>query len=244
MNSTDKTPTPHNSAKSTDFSETVLLPGDPMRAKYIAENFLQNVREVTKVRGMLGFTGQYKGNPVSVMGSGMGGPSAGIYSYELFAFYGVKRIIRIGTAGGYKPEIPLGALIFAMTACTDSNYAYQYGLPGTFSPCADFQLLKAAVEFAESNAVSYAAGSIFSSDMFSEYNALGAEKAWKPWAEMGCLAQDMETYALYCNASYLKKNALSIVTNVADCNTGKCLSGGMESLTPMIKTALSLISKN
>lgn len=237
----EKTPTPHNAAKKGGIAKTVLLPGDPNRAQYIAENFLENAREVTSVRGIKGFTGLYNGKPVSVMGSGMGGPSAGIYSYELFAFYEAEKIIRIGTAGGYQKNIPLGALIFAMTACTDSNYAYQYQLPGTFSPSADFSLLEKAAAFAKSENIPYAAGSIFSSDMYSEYNALGGEKAWKPWADMGCLAQDMETYALYCNASYLHKKALSIVTNVADCITGECLSGGMKALEPMMRTALHLL---
>ena len=237
---TEKTPTPHNAAKNGEIAETVLLPGDPMRAKYIAENFLEDAREVTSVRGMKGFTGKYNGKKVSVMGSGMGGPSAGIYSYELFAFYGVEKIIRIGTAGGYKKEQLPGDLIFAMTASTDSNYAYQYALPGTFSPSGDFSLLKKAADFASQNSFRFEAGGIFSSDMYSEYNALG-EEAWKKWARMGCLAQDMETYALYCNAAYLNKKALSILTMVANCVTGATTDFSFESLNPMIKTALSLI---
>lgn len=237
----EKTPTPHNSALKGDIAKTVLLPGDPNRAQYIAENFLEGAREVTSVRGIKGFTGLYNGKRVSVMGSGMGGPSAGIYSYELFAFYDVEKVIRIGTAGGFQESVPLGALIFAMTACTDSNYAYQYQLPGTFCPSADFSLLEKAVDFAKEKSFQYVAGSIFSSDMYSEYNALGATKAWKPWADMGCLAQDMETYALYCNAAYLHKKALSIVTNVADCISGQCLLGGMKALEPMMKVALHLV---
>lgn len=237
----NKTPTPHNAAKKEDIAKTVLLPGDPQRAKYIAENFLKKAKKVTSIRGMKGYTGTFNGKPVTVMGSGMGGPSAGIYSYELFAFYDVEQIIRIGTAGGYQKDLPLGALVFAMTACTDSNYAYQYQLPGTFSPVADFDLLKKAVDYVENNKIPYRAGNILSSDMYSEYNALGELKAWKPWADMGCLAQDMETYAVYCNAAYLHKKAFSILTNVADCTTGKCLEGGMAALEPMIKTALNLL---
>jgi purine-nucleoside phosphorylase len=240
---THHTPTPHNAAKAGDLAPFVLLPGDPLRAEYVAEHFLDAAKQVTGIRGMLGFTGTYRGKPVSVMGSGMGGPSAGIYSYELFAFYGVEHIIRIGTAGGFQTYLNPGDLVFAMTACTDSNYAYQYRLPGTFAPAGDFLLLKKAVGFAEGNGIPYRAGALFSSDMFSEYNALGPEQSWKPWADMGCLAQDMETYALYCNAAYLKKSALSIVTNVASCVTGEQMNagnGGMEMLEPMMKTALSL----
>ena len=239
----EHTPTPHNAAKAGDIAPFVLLPGDPLRAQYVAQHFLENVKQVTGVRGMLGFTGTYSGHPVSVMGSGMGGPSAGIYSYELFAFYGVEHIIRIGTAGGFQNFLKPGDLVFAMTACTDSNYAYQYKLPGTFCPSGDFALIKKAAAYAESNGIGYQAGSLFSSDMFSEYNALGPEQSWKPWADMGCLAQDMETYALYCNAAYLKKSALSIVTNVCSCITGEQMNaakGGFASLEPMMKTALSL----
>ncbi len=239
---TEKTPTPHNSAKNGDIAKTVLLPGDPMRAKYIADNFLTDSMEVTSVRGMKGFTGKYMGKNVTVMGSGMGGPSAGIYSYELFAFYEVDQIIRIGTAGGYQKEQKPGDLIFAMTASTDSNYAYQYALPGTFSPAADFGLLKKAVEYAEKKQFPFQAGSIFSSDMYSEYNALGQE-AWTKWAKMGALAQDMESYALYCNASYLGKKALSILTMVANCVTGETTDFSFESLNPMIETGLSLINE-
>jgi len=237
-----KVPTPHNAAEAGAIAPFVLFPGDPLRAQFVAQNFLKDAVQVTGVRGMLGYTGTYKGEPVSVMGSGMGGPSAGLYSYELFAFYGVEHIVRIGTAGGFQPWQNLGDLIFAMTACTDSNYAYQYQLPGTFSPSADFTLLKKAAKYAKKNGIGYAAGSLFSSDMYSEYNALGPEKAWKPWARMGCLAQDMETYALYCNAAYLNKSALSIVTNVASCVTGEVLdTSGFTALEPMIKTALSLL---
>ena len=237
---TDKVPTPHNSANIGDIAKTVLLPGDPNRAKFIAENFLQEVREVTAVRGITGYTGLYNGSPVTVMGSGMGGASAGIYSYELYAFYGVESIIRIGTAGGYKDSQEPGDLIFAVTACTDTNYAYQYELPGTFSPSCDFLLLKRATDYAASKNIRFEAGTILSSDMYSEYNAMG-EKAWKKWAAMGCLAQDMETYALYCNAAYIGKKALSITTMVANCVNGKHTDYSYQSLTPMIETALSLI---
>jgi purine-nucleoside phosphorylase len=237
-------PTPHNAAKTGEIAPFTLLPGDPLRAKYVAEHYLENAKQVTGVRGMLGFTGTFNGKPVSVMGSGMGGPSAGIYTYELFAFYGVEHIVRIGTAGGFQTFLKPGDLVLAMTACTDSNYAYQYKLPGTFCPCGDFGLLRKAAVFAENSHIGFKAGSLFSSDMYSEYNALGPEQSWKPWAAMGCLAQDMETYALYCNAAYLRKSALSIVTNVCSCITGEQIppaGEAMKNLEPMIRTALSLV---
>jgi purine-nucleoside phosphorylase len=233
-------PTPHNAASESEIAKTVLFPGDPLRAEYIARNYLTNAVQVTSVRNVLGFTGTWKDSPVTVMASGMGGPSAGIYSYELFKIYGVERIIRIGTAGGLQAELVPGDLVFAMTASTDSNYAYQYRLPGTFSPCADFSLLERAITAARDNAIPFHAGPVFSSDLFSEYNALGPEDAWKPWARMGCLVQDMETYALYCNAAWLGKKALSILTHTDSCVTGKGLASSerMTALAPMFAVAL------
>ncbi len=215
--------TPHNAATAIQVAKTVLLPGDPVRARYIAEHFLKDAEQVTAVRNMLGFTGTWNGTPVTVMGSGMGGPSAGIYSYELFHLYGVEKIIRIGTAGGLQPGIRVGDIVFALTASTDSNYAYQYRLPGTYSPSADFSLLEKAIASARNHSIPFHAGGVFSSDLFSEYNALGPEESWKPWARMGCLVQDMETYALYCNAAWLGKKALSILTHTDSCITGEGL---------------------
>ena len=188
--------TPHNAAELGDIASTVLMPGDPLRAQYIAEKFLTDVRQVTGVRNMLGFTGLWKGNLVSVMGSGMGGPSCGLYAYELYDVYGVELIIRIGTCGGLQKFLQIGDLVLAVTASTDSNYAYQYKLPGTYSPCADFELLGKAAGIAHRYGFRYAGGGVFSSDMFSSYNALGARESWEPWARMGCVAQDMETYAI------------------------------------------------
>jgi purine-nucleoside phosphorylase len=236
-------PTPHIAAAKTDIAETVLFPGDPLRAQYIAEHFLESSRQVTDVRGMLGFTGKFNKKDITIMGSGMGGPSAGLYSYELFAFYDVQQIVRIGTSGGFSEDLEPGDLILAMTASTDSHYAYQYELPGTFSPAADFDMLQKAAVYADAHQFRYQAGALFSSDMFSSYNARGPEKAWRPWARLGCLGQDMETYALYCNAAYLHKKALSIVTMVASCSTGKGITAdkGMQALHPMIETALSLL---
>ena len=232
--------TPHNIANKNEIAETVLLPGDPLRAKYIAENFLNNAKQVTSVRNMLGFTGTWNGNPITVMGSGMGGPSAGIYSYELFSFYDVEKIIRIGTSGGLQEKIQPGEMVFAMTASTDSNYAYQYKLPGSFSPCGDFSLLDAAVKSARKHNFTFHTGSIFSSDLFSSYNAMGERESWLPWARMGCLAQDMETFALYCNAAWLNKKALSIVTVTDCCVTGRCLADEdrLTGLEPMFTVAL------
>lgn len=203
--------TPHNSAKPGDIAPTVLMPGDPLRAKHIAENYLENAVELTHVRGMLGYTGTYRGKRISVMGSGMGGPSMGIYSYELFAHYGVERIIRIGTCGGLTADVEVGDLLFAQSASTDSNYASQYELPGTFAPCADYGLLETAVAAARRLGVRHWVGNIFSSDVFSLYSARG-DAGWKKWARMGCAGTDMECYALYCNAAYLGKKALTILT--------------------------------
>lgn len=236
-------PTPHNSAQKSEVAKTVLLPGDPLRARYIAQKYLPDSVQITSVRNMLGFTGSWNGIPVTVMGSGMGGPSAGIYSYELFAHYGVDRIIRLGTAGGLQADIEPGQVVFAMTASTDSSYAYQYRLPGSFSPAADFDLLESAVKAARSKGIPFRAGPVFSSDLFSEYNALGPEESWKPWARMGCLAQDMETFALYCNAAWLGRKALSILTHTDSCATGASIAPNdrMTSLHPMFEIALECL---
>jgi len=233
-------PTPHISATESQISKSVLFPGDPVRAQYIAKEFLDNPVQITNVRNITGFTGTWKGKSVTVMASGMGGPSAGIYSYELFRFYGADEIIRIGTAGGLQPCCEAGSVVFALSASTDSNYASQYRLPGTFSPSADFSLLEKAVAAARIASVDFHAGPIFSSDFFSEYNALGPELSWKLWAKMGCLAQDMETYSLYCNAAWFGKKALSIVTITDSCVTGKGLEKDkrITALHPMITIAL------
>jgi len=204
--------TPHNTAKEGEIAPLVLMPGDPLRAKHIAENYLENYRQITGVRGMLGFSGTWKGKPVSVMGSGMGGPSMGIYSFELFTFYNVERIVRIGTCGGLIPELEVGDLAIAMTASTDSNYAHQYELNGTFCPCADYELLELAVRAARTKNIRHWVGPIFSSDVFSLYSALPEGDGWAKWARMGCAATDMECYALYCNAAYLGKKALTLLT--------------------------------
>ena len=212
-------PTPHNSAKKGDFAKTVLMPGDPLRAKFIAEMFLDGPRLVNNVRGVQGYTGAYKGVPVSVMASGMGMPSIGIYSYELFTQYDVESIIRVGSAGAIQKELKLGSIVAGMGACTNSNYAAQYGLGGTFAPIADFELLSAAVQSAKELGLTMPVGNLYSSDTF--YDASGSSLKW---AEMGVLAIEMEAAALYCNAAYTKKRALSICSISDNIVTGEELS--------------------
>jgi len=200
--------TPHNSAISGQIAETVLLPGDPLRAKFIAENFLSDVEQFNAVRNMFGYTGTYNGKKVSVMGTGMGCPSIGIYSYELIHMYGVKNLIRVGSCGAYDPNLKLFDIVLAIGASTDSNYASQYNLPGTFSATASWELLSKAKNIADENNIQATVGNIVSSDIF--YN--DDSESWKSWAKMGCLAAEMETYALYCNASRAGVNALTILT--------------------------------
>lgn len=210
--SVSNTPTAHNEAHVGDISETVLMPGDPARAKWIAENYLENPTCFNRVRNMLGYTGFYHGKRISVMGSGMGMPSMGIYSYELYHFYNVKNIIRIGSAGGLHENISLHDVIIALGASTDSNYAAQYRLPGTFCPTASFSLLEQAIASSKEMAAPVQVGNILSSDLFYEDD----ENALLSWKKMGILAVEMETAALYMNASRCGKNALSILT-VSDC---------------------------
>lgn len=199
--------TPHISAEKGDFAKTVLMPGDPLRAKFIADTFLQDVRQVTGVRGMLGFTGTYQGRPISVMGSGMGMPSIGIYSYELYNVFNVESIIRVGSAGGLNRSLKLFDIVIAQGACTNSNYAHNFALPGTFAPIADFGLLRKAAENCESKGLPYKVGNILSSDTF--YNDAVDQGAW---TKMGVLAVEMESAALYMNAARAGKKALCICT--------------------------------
>ncbi len=204
-------PTPHNNAKKGDIAKTVLMPGDPLRAKFIAETYLENPVCYNEVRGMLGFTGTYKGVPVSVQGSGMGMPSMGIYSHELYSEYDVENIIRIGTAGSIADNINLREVIIGVSASTNSNYAAQYRLPGTYAPTASWKLIAAAVKAAEDKGCIYHAGNILSSDTFyDDANSLAE------WNKMGVLAIEMESAALYMNAARAGKNALCILT-VSDC---------------------------
>ena len=213
-------PTAHNSAKAGDFAKTVLMPGDPLRAKYIAETYLENPRQVNAVRNMFGYTGTYKGKEISVMGGGMGMPSMGIYSYELFNFYDVDQVIRIGSAGAFQDNIKLMDVVIGMGACTDSNYAYQYGLPGTFAPIADYELLNRAVETAKRQGTNVVVGNVLSSDVF--YNAMSNVNDL--WRDMGVLAVEMEAAALYMNAAKAGKKALCMLTISDHLYTGESLS--------------------
>lgn len=200
--------TPHNKAEAGDIAKVVLMPGDPLRAKYIAETYLTEVKCFNSVRNMLGFTGKYKGKELSVMGGGMGIPSISIYSYELYKFYDVDTIIRIGSAGALQEDIALKDIVMAQGACTDSRFAYQYELPGTFAPIADFSLLERAVAEARALEIPFKVGNVVSSDIF--YNAY--PDVAKKWADMGALCLEMEAAALYMNAAKLKKKALAILS--------------------------------
>ncbi|HOK82286.1 MAG: purine-nucleoside phosphorylase [Clostridiales bacterium] len=230
-------PTPHINAKKGDFADTVLMPGDPLRSKYIAEAFLENAALVNNVRGVQGYTGTYKGKRISVMASGMGMPSMGIYSYELFNFYDVKNIIRIGSAGAISPDLKLRDIVFGMGACTNSDYVRQYELPGAFAPIASYGLLKKAIDAAEELNYKYVVGNLFSSDTFYD-----DAQSLKRWQKMGVLAVEMEAAALYMNAARSGKNALCICT-ISDCPlTGESLPAEdrQTTFTQMMEIALEL----
>ena len=234
----DKTPTPHIGAKYGEIAETVIMAGDPLRAKFMADNFLENPVQFNNIRSMLGFTGTHKGKRVSVMGHGMGIPSIGIYSYELYNFYGVKTIIRVGSAGSYHPDLKLGDLVIAQGACTDSNYGAQFGLPGTFAPIADFDLLRKAAAACEQRGLHYMVGNILSSDVFYSDNPQS-----ESWRKMGVLAVEMEAAALYMNAARSGNRALVICTISDHILTGEEMSAEERrtTFTNMMEVALSLI---
>lgn len=200
--------TAHNRASNGEIAKVVLMCGDPLRAKYIADNYLENVKLVNDVRNMYCFTGEYKGKSISVMGSGMGIPSMGIYSYELFNEYDVDTIIRVGTCGAYQENVKVEDIVVAIGACSNSNYASQFNLNGTFAPVADFGLLKSCDKVANKLKAKTHFGNVFSSDIF--YHA--DTEQWKKWANLGVLAVEMETYALYINAARFKKKALTIMS--------------------------------
>ena len=202
------TPTPHNNAKPGDIAKTVLMPGDPLRAKYIAENFLENPVCFNTVRNMLGYTGTFQGKEISVMGGGMGMPSIGIYSYELYHFYGVESIIRIGSAGGMGDDLKVRDILIAMGASTNSNFAAQYKLPGTFAPIADYELLAKAVDVAKQKDIKVVVGNVLSSDTFYSDDMDAAAQ----WKKMNVLAIEMEAAALYMNAARAGKKALCMLT--------------------------------
>lgn len=233
-----KTPTPHIGAKLGEIAETVIMAGDPLRAKFMAEKFLDNPVQFNNVRGMLGFTGEYKGKRVSMMGHGMGMPSIGIYTYELFNFYGVKRIIRVGSAGSINNDLHLGDLVIAVGACTDSNYSSQFELPGTFAPTADFTLLRNAVESCEQLGYRYKVGNVLSSDIFYHENSHNDR-----WMKMGVLAVEMEAAALYMNAVRSGNSALAIMTVSDHILTGESTTAEerQTTFTHMMDVALSLV---
>ncbi len=219
MGNNNNIPTPHIAAKAGDFAETVLLPGDPLRAKFIAENFLENAKLVTGVRNILGFTGEWKGRRVSVMGTGMGMPSIGIYSYELMNFYGCENLIRIGSAGAVNEDVHVMDIVIAQGASTDSNWARQYGLAGTFAPLASWKLLKETVTTAEKLAIPFKVGNVLSSDVFYGDDP----NATANWKKMGILCVEMESAALYMNAARCGKNALALFTISDELYSGNSL---------------------
>ena len=229
--------TPHINAYPDDFAKTVLMPGDPLRAKFIAETFLEQARLVNNVRGIQGYTGLWKGKKVSVMASGMGMPSMGIYSYELYSFFGVENIMRIGSAGGMQESVRVRDILIGMGASTTSSYATQYGLDGTLAPICDYKMMKTAIEMAEKQGVRYAVGNLLSSDVF-----YGADPtANSRWTAMGILGVEMEAAALYMNAARLGKRALAICTVSDHLLTGESLDASerQSSFTDMMEIALN-----
>ena len=238
------TPTPHISAAPGDFGKTVLMPGAPLRSKFIAENFLENPVLVNNVRGVHGYTGYYKGVKVSVMASGMGMPAIGIYSHELFNGYGVENIIRVGSAGSIQEHIHLYDLVLAQGACTDSNFAHQFHFPGTFAPIASFELLTEAVKAAENHGARYHVGNVNSSDVFYGDHAevpAGLDTLYNQ-KKMGVMALEMEAAALYMTAARYNKRALCICTISDHIITGEITSSAerQTAFTTMMKVALDV----
>ncbi|MDY6277418.1 MAG: purine-nucleoside phosphorylase [Bacteroidales bacterium] len=233
-----KTPTPHIGAKYGEIAPIVIMAGDPLRAKFMAEKYLENPVLFNTVRNMFGYTGTYKGKPVSVMGHGMGIPSIAIYTYELYNFYGVKTIVRIGSAGAYHKDLKIGDLVLAMGACTDSNYAAQYELPGTFAPIADYGLLKKCVDTCEELGYRYMVGNVMSADIFYSDHPQ-ADK----WMKMGVLAVEMEAAALYMNAARSGNKAMALFTISDHILTGEETTAEerQTTFTKMMDVALSLV---
>lgn len=225
----------HIAASKGQIAESVLLPGDPLRAQYIAENFLEEPVRYTDIRNMYGFTGRYKGVPVSVQGSGMGMPSMGIYSWELITEYGVQNLIRIGTAGAFTDELELGDVFLALAASTDSNYQHAFEAPGQYSPSASWELIKKVYAASNETGIEFKAGNVVTCDVFYEFGDW-----WKKWAKMGVKAVEMETAALYMNAAYNNVNALSIISISDNFVTGakSTVEERQNSFTNMMKLAL------
>ena len=232
--------TPHIEAKKGEIAKTVLMCGDPLRAKFIAENYLDNYTLVNGVRNMYCYTGFYKGKQISVMGSGMGVPSMGIYSYELYNEYGVETIIRLGTAGAYQKNVAIGDIVMAMGSCSDSNYASQLNLGGSYSAIATYELIEKGVKIAKEKGFKYHVGNVFTTDVFYDMG----ENNWKKWAAMGVLATEMESYSLYINAVRAKKKALTILSISDSFITKESISSEMRQigLGKMIELALEIAS--
>ena len=232
-------PTPHISSKAGDFAATVLMPGDPLRARFIAETYLENARLVNDVRGIQGYTGEYRGKAVSVMASGMGIPSIGIYSYELFNFYGVETIIRVGSAGMIRQDLNLRDVVAGMSAYSNSNYGAQFGFRGSLAPCADYGLLCAADRAAGKMGVTLRVGPVYSSDVFYDQSSPGPLETLE---KLGVLAVEMETYALYLNAARAGKKALALLTVSDNPKTGAWLDSvaRQQTFTQMMEIALEI----
>lgn len=225
----------HIAASKGQIAESVLMPGDPLRAQFIAENFLEEPVRYSDIRNMYGFTGRYKGVPVSVQGSGMGMPSMGIYSWELITEYGVQNLIRIGTAGAFTEELALGDVFLALAASTDSNYQHAFDIPGQYSPSASWNLIEKVYAASKETGIAFKAGNVVTCDVFYEFGDW-----WKKWAKMGVKAVEMETAALYMNAAYNKVNALSIISISDNFVTGakSTVEERQNSFTNMMKLAL------
>ena len=230
----------HIAASKGQIAETVLLPGDPLRAEFIAENFLEGAVKYTDIRNMYGFTGTYKGVPVSVQGTGLGMPSMGIYSWELITQYDVKNLIRIGTAGAFSDKLNLGDVVLALAASTDSNYQHAFDIPGQFSPCASWELVEKAYEASKATGIRFKAGNVVTCDVFYEFGDW-----WKKWSKMGVMAVEMETAALYMNAAYNDVNALSIISISDNFVTGakSSVEDRTKAFTDMMKLALETAVK-
>ena len=234
--------TPHIAANLGDFAKTVLMPGDPLRSRFIAREFLTGARQVNNVRGVEGYTGTYRGYPVSVMASGMGMPSIGIYSHELFGVFGVDNILRVGSAGGISPAVSVRDVILGMGACTDSSYAHTFRLPGSFAPICDYDLLSCAVQTAKEKGLSVKVGNLLSTDVFyaDEEGLPKTDRAAAIWGKMGVLAVEMEAAALYMNAARAGKRALAVCTVSDHLVTGESLPAEARetTFTDMITLAL------
>ncbi|MBE6577672.1 MAG: purine-nucleoside phosphorylase [Ruminococcaceae bacterium] len=236
----EKTPTPHIKASPSDIAKVVLMPGDPLRSEYVAKNFLENPVLFNNVRGVQGYTGEWNGKRVSVMASGMGMPSIGIYSYELYNFFDVDCIIRIGSAGALQEQVKVRDIVFGMGACTNSAYSEQYALGGHYAPICDYKTLECAVELAKQKGLEYHVGNLFSSDTFYDENGGGLK-----WKKMGVLAVEMEAAALYMNAARAGKKALAICTVSDSLVTGESTTSDerMSGFTDMMRLALDVAAK-